>query len=94
MEDSKNEVDLLKEERKKVQELVVRLRTEGKLPKQYGAILEKSHPQFNRQAIFNVANGRYYNQEIIDAIIQLAKDSYHDNQRVREQAKEIEDLLS
>lgn len=64
------------------------LKAEGKLPTRYAKVINEKYPHLKTTQIHEVANGRYYNAEVVDAILELAE-----NGKPEEQMERLEKLL-
>ena len=63
----------LTDNKQKILEKILRLKKDGYLPTRYAKAIKDKYPEMDTNRIHNVANGRSYNAEIIDAILELAE---------------------
>lgn len=62
----------LSETKEKSKAYMKELKDQGRLPTRYAKVIKERYPHFTTARIHNVANGRNYHAEIMDAIIELA----------------------
>ena len=73
----------LAESKKEIKARIKQLKADGMLPTRYAKAIHTKYPNLTIAGIQDVANGRYYNEEIVDAILELAEKGKVEKQKER-----------